>query len=216
MSDPKFNRNQVRRAIRQMGDEYIFYLLDDAISLLSDAQLRDLIAPYMDPEQFVADDEKEDLLNEVLAFQRASLAGEYCEEPPTRRANWGENSRATISWIADFRRLLDRCVAESKSTSGAELCKAFEILFGLLDSLDDGTGEGMVFAEECGSWMVGVEWNRVMPAWFQVLAASTEASVFARCAETMIARRCHIEKAEMLALARSVEESMRDGRARED
>jgi hypothetical protein len=209
MSDTKFNRYQVRHAIRQMGDEYIFYLLDDAISLLSEAQLRELIAPYTDPEQFIVDDvQKEEVLTEVLAFQKASLAGEYYEETPTRKANWGENSRGTISWIADFRRLLDRCVAESKETSGAEVCTAFDILFGLLDSLDGRTGEGMVFAEECGSWMVGIEWNRVLPAWFQVLAASTEASVFARRAETMIKRHCDIEKAEMLELARRIGNSI--------
>lgn len=43
MSGSELDRQQIRRAIRQMGNEYIFYLLDNALSLLSLSQLRQLI-----------------------------------------------------------------------------------------------------------------------------------------------------------------------------
>ena len=45
---------------------------------------------------------------------------------------------ATRYWIADFRRLLDRCSAEADSTYPADSCTAFDVMFGLLDKLDAG------------------------------------------------------------------------------
>jgi hypothetical protein len=63
MNSGELDRQQIRHAIRNMGDEYVFYLLDDAISLLSQAQLRQLIAPYADPEQFAGDAPNENLLS---------------------------------------------------------------------------------------------------------------------------------------------------------
>jgi hypothetical protein len=169
MNSGELDRQQIRHAIRNMRDEYIFYLLDDAVSLLSQAQLRQLIAPYADPEQFAGDATNENLLSEVLAFQKASLAGEYYKEALVATWNREKNSRGARCWIADFRRLLDRCAAESTTTNIVDVCQAFDILFGLLDCLDDGTGEGILNAEEGGSWMVGIDWKGVLPVWCRVL-----------------------------------------------
>jgi hypothetical protein len=36
---PKIDRDKLRAKLRCMGDEYVFYMLDDAIDVLSDAQL---------------------------------------------------------------------------------------------------------------------------------------------------------------------------------
>jgi hypothetical protein len=70
LNDSELDRQQIRRAIRQMDNEHVFYLLDDAISLLSPAQLGQLIAPCADPEQFVANAAApQSLLAEVLDFQ---------------------------------------------------------------------------------------------------------------------------------------------------
>ena len=216
MSGSELDRQQIRRAIRQMGNEYVFYLLDDAISLLSQAQLRQLIAPYANPDQFIEHEApQKDLLAKVLAFQKTSLAGEYYEETPIPARNCEENSWRTLCWIADFRRLLGRCAAESSSASAADVCRTFEILFGLLNSLDDGTGEGIFFTEEGGSWMVGVDWENVLPAWFRVLAATVAPAEYAPRVEAIIRRHCPSEQAEMLVLARSVEMSVQQRPARE-
>jgi hypothetical protein len=136
------------------------------------------------------------------------LAGGYYQEIPNGVRNRAENSRGTLSWIADFRRLFDGCVAaESEITSSRDICQAFQILFALLDRLDDETAEEILFAEECGSWMVGIEWTRVLPAWFRVLAFTAEPTEYTRRVEAIINRLCHGQEAEMLTLARSVEAS---------
>lgn len=93
----------------------------------------------MNLEQFIDHEApQKDLLAEVLAIQKASLAGEYYEEPAIKARAFEENTRGTLCWIAD-------------------VCRAFEILPGLLDSLDDETGGGIFFAREGGSGMAGVD-----------------------------------------------------------
>ena len=216
MNASGLDRQKIRRAIRRMDNDYVFYLLDDAISLLSDAQLRQLISTYVHPEQFVSPTSaQQSLLAEVLGFQNASLAGEYYEELPPAARNRRENSRGTVAWIADYRRLLHRCAAESNSTSSDDICRAFEILLALLDSLDDGSGEGIVFAEEGGSWMMGIDWNRVLPAWFRVLAVTIDSAEYAERVEEIVNRYCHGEQAEMLTLACSIESSAHQNSAPE-
>jgi hypothetical protein len=210
LNDGELDRQQIRRAIRQMDNDRIFYLLDDAISLLSPAQLSQLIAPYANPEQLAAHGAApRSLLAEVLAFQTASLAGEYYQESPNAARNHAENSRGTLSWITDYRRLLDGCVAESNIPSSRDTCQAFQILFALLDRLDNETAEEILFAEECGSWMVGIEWKRVLPVWFRVLAVTAEPTAYAVRVEAIVNRYCHGQEAEMMALARSTEASVR-------
>ena len=175
-----------------------------------------MIAPYANPDQFIEHEApQKDLLAEVWAFQEASLAGQYYEETPVAARNCQENSRGALCWIVDFRRLLGRCAAESHSASAADVCRGFEILFGLLDSLDDGTDDGIFFAEERGSWVVGVDWKRVLPEWFRVLAATAAPAEYAGRVEAMIRRHCHGEQAEMLMLARSVQMSVQQSPARE-
>jgi hypothetical protein len=61
-----------------MGSEYVFYMLDDAITLLPQTKLRKLIAQYLNPAELRPHGErKEKLLANVKAFQKASLTGKY-------------------------------------------------------------------------------------------------------------------------------------------
>lgn len=36
---PEIDRDKLRAKLRRLGDEYVFYMLDDALDVLSDAQL---------------------------------------------------------------------------------------------------------------------------------------------------------------------------------
>ncbi|HTU41044.1 MAG TPA: hypothetical protein VMF10_05010 [Candidatus Aquilonibacter sp.] len=57
------------------------------------------------------------------------------------------------------------------------------------------------FADEGGSWMVGVEWRRVLPAWFRVLSATASPAEIARRFEAFVGRHCDHQRAELLAEA---------------
>jgi len=202
MSGGKLDLQRIRRAIRGSGNETIFFLLDDAISLLPPAKLRQLLTQYMKPEQFASDVAvKHDLLAEVQAFQKACLAGEYYEAFDANYKNSTQLSVGTIAWIADFRRLLFRCVEQSKKQNLAGVRSAFNILFELLDRFDGADDKMVFFADEGGSWMVGVDWKQVLPAWFRVLSATADPAEFVRRFEAFVGRHCNYQRAELLAEA---------------
>jgi hypothetical protein len=205
MSGGKLDLQRIRRAIRGSGNETIFFLLDDAISLLPPSKLRQLLAQYLKPEQFVSDVAvKRDLLAEVQAFQNACLAGEYYEAFDVNSKNCTQSSLGTLAWIADFRRLLFRCVEHSRKRNVAGVRCAFDILFELLDRFDDADDRMVFFADEGGSWMVGIDWKQVLPAWFRVLAATADPAEYARRFETFVDSHCNHQRAELLAEARQV------------
>ncbi len=100
MAGQRIDRDKLRAAIRRMGSEYAFYMLDDAITLLPQTNLRKLIAQYLNPAEFCADGErKENLLADVKAFQKASLSGTYYQAFAVNSKNYTETSSGTLAWI---------------------------------------------------------------------------------------------------------------------
>ena len=150
----EIDRDKLRAAIRKLGNEYVFYMLDDAIDLLPPAELHKIVRKYLDPKRLRPDREKatkSDLLADVKAFERASLAGEYYESFDVNSRNFMEKSKGTTGWIAECCRLLDRCVGQVKSARSAdpaEVCQAFDIIFGLLDRIDECLDDVVFFADE--------------------------------------------------------------------
>lgn len=47
----KIDRDKLRAEVRKLGNERIFYLLDDAIGLLPPARLQKLVRRYIAPER---------------------------------------------------------------------------------------------------------------------------------------------------------------------
>jgi len=173
MAGQNIDRDKLRAPIRKMGTEYVFLMLDDAITLLPQGKLRKLIAQYLDPDEFRPDGaRKVYLLADVKAFQKASLAGKYYQAFAVNSKNYREKSGGTLAWIADCLRLLERCLVQSKKEDQKTVCQAFEIIFSLLSKIDEGSDDILFFADEGGSWQVGVDWEDVLPACFRVLSAT--------------------------------------------
>ena len=84
MSDEPVNidRDKLRAAIRRLGPEYVFYMLDDAIDLLPLTELEGIAKKYLDLKRLRPDGDRQTkatLLADVKAFDKASRAGEYYE-----------------------------------------------------------------------------------------------------------------------------------------
>ena len=160
------DREKLRVALRRMGQESLCYFLDDALDLLSPAQLRAVAKNHVDLKSVRPEPKTKgrNPLDEVQAFERASLAREFHESFNVNSKNYMEKSNGTRTWIAECRRLLDRCVASAKVVDPTDVREAFEIIFSLLDRLDSGDDEVIFFADEAGAWQVGVEWEKVLPA----------------------------------------------------
>ena len=142
------------------------------------------------------------LLTDVELFEKASLAGEYYESFGVNSQNYTQNSAGTSAWIAEHLRLLDRCVINAKKSNRAEVREAMDILFGLLNHIDKGDDDVIFFADEGGSWQVGVDWAKVLPVWFKVLSATAEPKEYAERITALLSCHYRYGRDKMLEIAR--------------
>lgn len=204
MAGRQIDRDKLRVAIRRMSKTNVLYLLDEAIDLIPRSRLIKLVEQFWDPATLRLDDPaKGHLLADVRAFEKASLGGQYYEAFRVDSRNYMEKSGGTQAWIAECRRLLDRCIADA-GKSDPDVCQAFETIFALLDHIDECRDDIIFFADEAGSWQVGVGWEKVLPAWFICLSATTEAGEYARRVVETIKKYVGYDLDKYLAKARKV------------
>jgi len=199
------DRDKLRGAVRTLGHEYVFYMLYDAIDLLPPARLLEIAGKYLELERLRPDADsgkKANLLADVKAFEKASRAGEYYESFSINCRNCTEQSAGTTAWIAECRRFLGHCVAEANKGNHAAVREAFDILFGLLDYIDECNDDVIFFADEGGSWQVGVHWDEVLPPWFNVLSVTAAPEEYAERITSVLERNYHHGRDAMLAIAR--------------
>ena len=199
------DRDKLRAEVRKLGNERVFYMLDEAIELLSPAKLHKLAKNYLDLERLRPDAEQAttpSLLKVVKRFEKASLAGEYYESFNVNSKNYTQKSTGTTSWIADYLRLLHRCVTGAKKNDPAEVREAMDILFALLSHIDKGNDDVIFFADEGGSWQVGVDWAKVLPVWFKVLSSTAAPEEYATRIKDMLSHHYSYGREKMLAVAR--------------
>jgi hypothetical protein len=184
----EIDREKLRVAIRKLDEEYVYYLLNDAIDLLPQSKLAKLIRPYLNPDKVRKEGvKKQRVLDEVKAFREASLRGDYYEEFFVDSKNYMNKSRGTQAWFSECNRLLNRCVAQTKNANPSETREAFEIIFELLRLIDEGY-EIVFFANEGGSWQLGADWIVVLAAWFKCLSKTAEPEEYARLVVDVVDR----------------------------
>jgi hypothetical protein len=200
----QIDRDKLRAAVRKLGNECVFYMLDDAIELLPPAKLHKIAKKYLDLNRLRPDvpATKPSLLSDVKRFEKASLAGEYYEPFFVNSKTYMQKSAGTTAWIAECCRLLDRCVIEAKQSKPAEVREAMDILFGLLSHIDEGHDDVIFFADEGGSWQVGVDWDKVLPVWFKVLSATAGPEEYAERITALLSSHYRHGRDKMLAIAR--------------
>lgn len=142
------------------------------------------------------------LLKDVRHFEKASMAGEYYESFNVNSKNYTQKSGGTSAWIAEYRRLLDLCMIEAKGSDPAEVRQSMDILFGLLDHIDECHDDVIFFADEGGSWQLGVDWPRVLPVWFKVLSSTAAPEEYATRIKAMLSHHYSYGREKMLAVAR--------------
>lgn len=186
MTKQPIDPDKFRRAIRQLPDEQIYRMLSDAVEMLPPSKLERLARGYLDPAQLQPEDKQKTLLEEVRTFEKASLRGDYYEGFDVNWKNSNEMSKDTQAWFAEFEQLLDGCVKQARKDKGSQTLEAFEIVFSLLRRIDEGTDDLLFFADEGGSWQVGVDWTKVLPAWFACLSRAVGPEEYARRAVEVI------------------------------
>ena len=201
----QIDRDKLRAEVRKLGNECLFYMLDDAIELLAPGKLLKIARKYFDLKKLHPDSDqakRPSLLRDVKRFERASLAGEYYESFSVDSKNYRQQSAGTRAWIAEYHRLLDRCVRNAKKYDPSEVRHAMDVLFGLLDHIDKGNDDVIFFADEGGSWQVAVDWERVLPLWLKVLSATAEPKEYAERIMRLLSGHYSYGRDKMLSLAR--------------
>jgi len=113
------------------------------------------------------------LVDEVRRFHAAGMRGEYYEAFDVNSKNFMRKSHATEAFIAEFGRLVAKCTHASVRPPRGPVRDAFDLLFDLLRRIDRSPDDVIFFADEAGSWQVGVDWRAVLPAYFRCLADGT-------------------------------------------
>ena len=201
----QIDRDKLRAEVRRLGNEHVFSMLDDAIELLPPAKLHKIAKKHFDLKRLRPDAEKAKrprLLTDVKRFEKASLAGEYYESFSVNSKNYTQQSAGTSGWIAEYLRLLDRCVINARKSDPAEVRQAMDILFGLLNHIDEGNDDVIFFADEGGSWQVGVDWAKVLPVWFKLLSATAGPEEYAQRITALFSCHYSYGRDKMLAIAR--------------
>jgi len=174
--------NKLRARLRVIGEENVFYMLDEALELLPRAALQRIVGRYISLDDVRADPaaSKRTLLENVRALDAAARSGDYYQSFDVNSKNCMDTSAGTRSFIADFLRLLEQCVAAADNSAAADVRSAIEILFALLRYIDECHDDVIFFADEGGAWQIGVDWRNVLPAWFRCLAKTVEPAEYTR------------------------------------
>jgi len=205
IGNPRIDRAKLRTAVRRLGSKHIYLMLDGALDLLPRSKLAKLVSGYIDPSTISQDaDGESSLLDEVKVFEKASLRGDYYESFSVNSKNCTEMSKGTTAWIAECHRLLDRCAAESTKESPDKTIEAIDIIVGLLRHIDKCLDDVVFFADEGGSWQVGVDLRKMFPAWFKCLSAVSSPDTYVNRVKEITDEFGSYDRDKNLAVARRV------------
>jgi hypothetical protein len=204
------DRERLRLALRWMSRGDLLIIAQRAAELVPRVKLRALIGDMVRLEAPAATASgATSLLDEVREFHAAGLRGDYYESFAVDSKNFMQKSRGTDAFIAEFDRLLRKCVRAVQQGPRAPVREPFELLFGLLRHIDECHEDVIFFADEAGSWQVGVDWRTALSAYFRCLAEGTPAEEFARKVDRAISDFANPERPRHMAAAR------RSGNARQ-
>ncbi len=169
------DRDKVRAEARKLDGTGRRVWLDRAIDMLPDDAFPDLIADYVRLKDVLGDENtKPDLLRTIREFNRDSMAGRYYQEFAVNWRNSMEKSRGTEMFIAEHARLVEACLRAEQAGNLTIASEGFSLLIDLMREIDRFERDIVFFADEAGSWQVGVLWERVLPAWFRSLSPTSE------------------------------------------
>ena len=199
------NLEILRKELRAMRRGDLLIIAERAIELVPKATLKALVGDYVHVDDLAeASATPNAFLDEVQTFHIDSLAGRYFEDFAVNSSNCTEHSRGTDAFIAEFKRLLRGCISAADSGQYEVARQAFELLFGLLRHIDECHDDVLFFADEGGSWQLGIDWHSAFAAYFRCLAETATAADFATNVDQTIEDFAEHERPQHLRSAHSV------------
>jgi hypothetical protein len=203
--DTEIDRDKVRDEARKLDGTGLRVWLDRAIDMLPDEAFPELLADYVHLGDVVADEgTKPDLLRTIRQFYRDSLAGHYYQDSVVNSRNFMEKSRGTETFIAEHSRLVEACLRTEQVGDLAKASDGFGLLIDLMRKIDQCRDDIVFFADEAGSWQVGVLCERVLPAWFRSLSPGMEPHEWAETVTDALNDFAGYDMDEILKTAREI------------
>lgn len=197
--------DKLRVALRKMSRGNLLMIAERAIELVPKTRLHVLVGDMVRLDDLAPGKAGvAPLLDEVRKFHTESLAGEYYESFNVNSKNFMDKSEGTETFIAEFDRLIGKCIPAAEKRPQKAAREAFELLFDLLRKIDDDPDRIVFFADEGGAWQVGVDWREVLPVYFECLATCADADEFAREVDRAIRDFEEYDRPKHLTAARRV------------
>ena len=185
MAKKRIAWEELEPGLRQLEKEALLEVLHAAYQALPATRLATVFGDHIElksPKAIPKAAQEEGLsgvLEGVEFFRAQSLAGEYYESFAVNSRNFSEQSAGTERWIEECNELFGECVQLSQQGQHEEACQGMELLFELLAEIDTGSDLIIFFADEPGSWQVGIADEKILPAYFTSLAAIAEPEDYA-------------------------------------
>ena len=128
----------------------------------------------------------ESLLADVKRFQSESRAGMYYEPFDINSKNYMDVPEETNAWFERVGDLLTESARLSEQGDHVHAVACFRILYELIDAM--ASGEEIVFADECGTWMIPVDEKQMIAAYLKSLAATATPKEYAVASLPLIRR----------------------------
>lgn len=183
MSDdaaPPIDRAKVRAHIRHFDGDGLRILLHRAVELLPDEAFPTLIADYIGLQDITSDGTPAPgLIDEIRTFYDESLSGHFYEDFVVNWRNSLRRPKGTDIFIAEVERLVAACLRAADDGQNETVAEGLGLIVDLMRKIDACRDDIVFFADEAGSWQVGVLWDRVLPVWFRSLAPQMDADAWA-------------------------------------
>lgn len=152
----------------------------------------------------------ETLFGNVTEFQRESVAGSYYAPFDVNSKNFTHVPEETRAWFERLGDLLTDSERLSQQGDHIYAVACFRVLYELIEAM--ARGDEIVFAEECGTWMITVDERKVVRAYLKSLAATSTPGEYAAAALPLI-RRDSLESFSKRTYAAAVRAANKDQKA---
>jgi hypothetical protein len=199
--------DDLRFALGKLTKDRLLAVLDAALAAIPRSRVNEVLGVHIDlgalrsraatrrpgaPARLLADAKK---------FHAGTMAGLFYEGFRVNSKNFMDKSETTEEWIYECNQLFGRCVDVGAGGNHVAVRDALELLLDLLRRIN--RGEKIIFfADKGGDWQVGVEWDRVLPAYFASLVATETAERFTTQALDVVGEFVRRDEKKFLGLAK--------------
>ncbi len=145
------NKKALFAFLKQQAPSTLCQLLEAAFVAMTTNQRRDVFGKLKFDKYAPKFDEKS-LLKKVGKFYDDSIRGAYYAPFNMNSKNYMNIPEETEAWFEDLSELLEGAAGLSEEGKHTPAVECFKILYELINKMEH--GDEIVFADECGSWMI--------------------------------------------------------------